>query len=189
MRRRLLLLAGLVGCGRIGFTATTTDASATDAPAPDTGATFDPTACPASYTLTVPATTTRYRWVTSSATDWLLANADCRDDGPAPGAFTHLAVFTSQAEQDALTAIIDDAWVGYSDRLTEGAFLAISAEPLGAHLAPGGPAWTPGEPNNQTGSENCLHVKFEGGLNDVDCDLLREYLCECDGYADEPARY
>lgn len=66
MPRLLLVVVGMVGCGRIGFTAHT-DAATADAPAMDTGVTFDPTACPATYTLTVPAATTRYRWVMTGA--------------------------------------------------------------------------------------------------------------------------
>jgi len=80
-------------------------------------------------------------------------------------------------------------WVGYSDRITEGVFLAITDEPIGGYVANGSPAWASGEPNHQSAAENCTEIILEGGLNDNDCTNTRPFVCECDSYANDPSRY
>jgi hypothetical protein len=184
----------MVGCGRSGFEPVTSrdasDVNTSDAQtdaAPDAVA-FDPTMCPASYTVTIPSTNTRYRYA-SSFLDWPDANADCVNDLNASIAFTHLAVFSTQQEHDEIAALFEGFSVGFSDRVTEGTMLAVTLEPLGNYLMLGGPAWFPGEPNNQGGVESCVHMKLEDGLNDADCTIVRDHLCECDGYADTPSQY
>ncbi len=176
----------LVGCGRIAFDPT--GPSPLDAPGADVAPLFDPSACPATYSMSVPSTLSRYRLVLTG-TDWLTANSDCVDDQIQPAGFTHLAVIGSEPERLELEAMFaEDPWIGMSDRLVESSFLPITLEDIGTYAAPGSSAWHPGEPNEQ-GGEDCLHLKTEGGLNDVGCTTFHFHLCECDAYANTSSRY
>ncbi|HEU4787994.1 MAG TPA: lectin-like protein [Gemmatimonadaceae bacterium] len=98
-------------------------------------------------------------------------------------------MFADRQEQAELEAIVDDVWVGYSDRLTEGTFIATTLEPIGDYVASGSTAWASGEPNRQTAAEDCAEIILEGGLNDNDCANTRMFVCECDAYANDPSRY
>lgn len=148
---------------------------------------FDPSVCPSTYTIRLPSTTSRYR-LASNGLDWTNANGACVADQTSPKGFTHLVVFADRQEQTELEAIVDDVWVGYSDRITEGTFLAITSEPIGDYVTPHSPAWAPGEPNAGV-NEDCAEIILEGGLNDNNCALTRMFVCECDGYANDPSRY
>ncbi len=161
------------------------DVPGPDVPGPDA---FDPIVCPATYTISLPSTTSRYR-LDSGGLDWTQANAACVADQVSPKGFTHLVVFADRQEQTELEAIVDDVWVGYSDRVVEGTFLAVTSEPIGNYVQPGSPAWAAGEPNHQTAAENCVEIILEGGLNDNDCANTRMSVCECDGYTNDPSRY
>jgi hypothetical protein len=171
-------------CRRTGST-TFCPPAGTDAPGPDA---FDPSACPATYTISLPSTTSRYR-IASDGLEWTQANAACVADQASPKGFTHLVVFADRQEQTELEAIVDDVWVGYSDGVVEGMFLATTSEPIGDRVAPGSTAWASGEPNHQTATEDCVEIILEGGLNDNDCTNTRMFVCECDAYANDPSRY
>ena len=67
-----------------------------DAQAPDA---FDPSVCPATYTISLPSTTTRYR-VAADGLDWMNANGACVADQTSPTGFTHLVVFADRQEGD-----------------------------------------------------------------------------------------
>lgn len=176
-------------CRRAGSSTTCSasgpDAPGTDAPSPDA---FDPGVCPASYTTSLPSTTSRYR-LAPGGLDWTQANAACVADQTSPEGFTHLAVFAERQEQTELEAVVDDVWVGYSDRVVEGQFLAVTQEPIGNYVDAGSPAWSSGEPNHQTAAEDCAEIILEGGLNDQACANTRMFVCECDAFANDPSRY
>jgi Lectin C-type domain len=148
---------------------------------------FDPGVCPPTYTISLPSTTSRYR-LASSGLDWTTANGTCAADQTSPKGFTHLVVFADRQEQTDLEAIVGDVWVGYSDRISEGTFLATTSEPIGDYVALHSPAWAAGEPNAGV-NEDCAEIILEGGLNDNNCALTRMYVCECDGYANDPSHY
>ena len=156
-----------------------------DAPGPDA---FDPRVCPPTYTISLSSTTTRYR-LASGGLGWKQAIDACVADQTSPKGFTHLVVFADRQEQTELEAIVGDVWVGYSDRIVEGAFRATTLEPIGDYVVPNSPAWAFGEPNQQTTGEDCLEIILEGGLNDNDCANTRMFVCECDAYANDPSRY
>jgi len=106
---------------------------------------------------------------------WLAAEGDCESDGG------HLLV-PETAEENAYLATVAAGtnegftWVGASDHLREGTFLAVD----GRGVAPFS-HW-PGdlEPNNFDRREDCVQVDYAGYWNDCACDYFLAYVCECD---------
>ena len=88
---------------------------------------------------------------------------------------------TSAQNQCALDlAAGSNAWIGVTDRATEGVFLAADG---------GGPLETPFwdyySPNNSGGAQHCGELYFdytrrypEPGWNDVGCDVQRNLICQ-----------
>eukprot|EP00058_Branchiostoma_floridae_P025647 XP_002611137.1 hypothetical protein BRAFLDRAFT_88464 [Branchiostoma floridae] len=70
-------------------------------------------------------------------------------------------------------------WIGLSDLRREGHFEWMDGAPLGKNSP-----WLPGEPNDQTGLENCVEYSLELGwinrasLNDVPCSNRRPFICQ-----------
>jgi len=86
------------------------------------------------------------------------------------------------------------SWIGFTDAGDEGVFESVSRTP---HFD----GWSPGEPSNDAGFEDCAQMWF-GGWNDSNCDNVNPYVCEtctpgvevcdgqdndCDGQVDEDA--
>jgi hypothetical protein len=117
----------------------------------------------------------------------------------------HLASLHSQADQDALDAMVSNtAWIGYHDRAAEagctddrhpGIGGAVQAETF--VWTDGTPSdyenWADGEPNDWqngaaqcdgTGNEDCTEM-WQGGAtwNDAGCDGAKPYIC---GYISDP---
>jgi hypothetical protein len=89
----------------------------------------------------------------------------------------HLATITSQGENDFLkNATSGTKWIGYSDRIIEGAFVWETGETLGYAN------WWGGEPNNQ-GGEDFTEINFgaQGFWNDEKNTSLRPWIIEFDG--------
>jgi hypothetical protein len=59
------------------------------------------------------------------------------------------------------------AWIGLSDRETEGKWVWVDGEPAGPFLN-----WGPGEPNNEHGQEHCVgyYSNKVGQWNDFVCE-------------------
>jgi hypothetical protein len=150
-----------------------------------------PLACPPTYVLARPGSTSRYRFVTTAAS-WTTAEADCEDDRTAPGAHTHLAVLADDAERVAVNgfaAVATIAWIGLGDAATEGTFLWVTEEPIPAYPPATGSPWAA---SNPTGSAffNCVEMTAAGSLDDQFClTTTHSYYCECDAFAADPARY
>ena len=124
--------------------------------------------CQAAGYVTITGVTSLYRSVSSNQS-WTNAQADCAND--VPGA-THLIVLSSQAEVTYMRA--QRGWVGLSDRVTEGTFTTVTGET--GDLRP----WDSGQPDNGSGSEDCVQMK-DDGLDDDQCGNGHRYVCECDG--------
>jgi len=111
-------------------------------------------------------------WLGDLAEPWHAAEARCEAKGDA-----HLVVTSRlDAEWGSLlaTALTSDYWIGISDELAEGNYVAVTGESVGRAQPP----WRPGEPTGGR-SENCVAFNFDG-LNDLGCDASQRTLCECE---------
>lgn len=108
---------------------------------------------------------------------WYQADQKCRDLG------AHLAEVNSVAEQEFLNKISMSkqlTWhalfLGGTDESNEGHWTwKHSGYPINIQF------WAPGEPNDKTGNEDCLHMRRDlsyGGWNDISCDTKFFYICE-----------
>lgn len=196
MRALLILLAS--GCGFNVSSSAVTDAAGSDGPrdaAPDARPDAPPDAppdaavvCPGTYDVTVAASTTHYRIV---STDGVFSahHASCNSD--VPGA-THLAVFDSDAELAQITALANAAPQPTDMRFYVGAVQLAGQTTTAAGWVQftGGavPAslWGPGHPedsdNDETDHAQQLAAIDSGfKMNDVSGGFVYGAICECDG--------
>jgi hypothetical protein len=112
------------------------------------------------------------RYFVRVAASWTDAEADCESIGAT------LPALSDQAENDALaTRFAEDAWIGYNDRTTEGAFVWSNGAPFGFEH------WNGSSPSTgATGdAEDCAHLDFpDNDWNDTECATVKAYACECD---------
>lgn len=187
--RGTLALALLAGCGRLGFDARATgdangdgpggidatdgvDGALVDAGPPDAHL----PACAATYTFVAGAS--RYR--IAGTDNWSSSELDCESDG----AGMHLAVIDSAQELADLGALVGavPAWVGISDRVTEGTWRGVTGV-LAAYLP-----WSPG--SGMVGGEDCVAwLPTSAMFVDQACTLDANRICECDGKSADPASY
>jgi hypothetical protein len=143
-----------------------------------------PSACPSTY-ATAPNTLSRYR-LGNQNMEWRQAAADCADDG----ATTHLAVLSNANELSGTTFLLGGArWIGLSDTKTEGTFITITAENTMGYPPTTGAPWGTGEPSAENAEVDCVLVDNGPVLKAESCTLNREFICECDTFANDPARY
>lgn len=206
--RRLVLAISLVGCGfQAPLSASGADAGASSADAARDGGTTNPAidaaidapppdaalTCPASYTVTIAGSTTRYR-ISSANELFSVHHADCNDD--LPGA-THLAVFDSTVELDEISALLTGVPQPNSSRFYVGVvqqpdqanpddgWLQFTGGPVPAAL------WSAGQPEDDGGFESNHEQQLaavDAGLrmNDVSGTFTYGAICECDGQALDP---
>ncbi|XP_041357140.1 adhesion G protein-coupled receptor L4-like isoform X2 [Gigantopelta aegis] len=115
-----------------------------------------------------------YKFDTEKKT-WDEAKAACQEDG---GDLTSIA---SMAERKKVLSklqkvITSDGlltwWVGL--RRGTGAWTWEDGTEHSDRIV----QWAPGEPNNRRGKEHCVELKFDGKLNDKNCQELRPFICE-----------
>jgi len=156
------------------------DAPPSDTPVDTTDAMSDAASvCPGSY-VSSGGQTSKYRAV-MAASPWLAAQMDCADDGLG----THLVVINDAAENtvvDALTGA-SVAWIGFSDRITEGSFRAVTGSVVNFT------SWGAGNPDGGA-VQNCMAI-YGGNLwGDGDCVYaMPGYVCECDGIPSDPTAF
>lgn len=185
---RLGVLVALAGCSfqpRLGEVPAGLDAAEPD--------TFEVARCPASYTLTLPGQSSRYRVITDGRKAWEHAD-DCADD--LAGA-THLVAVDDLAERAHVEAAVTDvggiagnkAWLGgVQPRDQIGVrigWLTITGGPLLDGL------WDDGEPNDggvvEDNGENFAGVeRGRTGLVDFPSNDNYGGVCECDGKPIDP---
>jgi len=105
---------------------------------------------------------------------WADAATECNADVPGS---THLIVLSSMTEVTYAKSHL--GWIGLSDRATEGMFKNVTNE------TPDARPFNPGQPDNGSGSEDCVQQKTDG-LDDDQCNNDHPYTCECDGRAATP---
>lgn len=150
------------------------DAHLVDAP-------IDALACAAGFG-TIGTQSSKYFISSTTTRTWSAAEADCEARN------AHLVVIGSDAERIAIhNAQPDVSWIGMSDLVTTGTFLWLTDEDTGGYPPPTGtPPWA-FDPSQSSG--HCVAIGVNGTWGNIDCTLSREYICECDGYAADPARY
>ncbi len=145
------------------------------------------TGCPSDYTFQLAADPTSYYRPSTSPISWSTASQVCASSADSN---THLVVIDSEAERQQLTAMFTDRplWIGLTDLGSEGAFHWVTAE--GAPVpADGVPPWDVGQPAAEFQAADCVYIGGDG-YNDINCtNFEAQFVCECDEFADEPARH
>jgi hypothetical protein len=186
---RFVMLLPLVGCDQL-WKLEHVDEKQVDATLPDS-----PLDCPTTYTFQSRVSQSRYRFVPSNAA-WVDAQAMCVDEAEGR---THLVVLTDESERldllDLLAqdGIVNNAWIGLSDRRIEGFFLWVTDEPVGMPPATM-PPWGEFQPDDSGGNQDCARIEGPthadpGYFDDSSCAQLYPFVCECDGVAPEPMNY
>jgi hypothetical protein len=102
---------------------------------------------------------------TGPAMTWAQARDACKALG------AHLLVIGESAENLEVDQQLSDAyWIGYTDQQMEGMFRWVNNAPPGY--------WPGTAPLNDT--EDCVVFQNGAAWDDVNCDELRMYACECD---------
>ncbi|XP_053335428.1 CD209 antigen-like protein E [Clarias gariepinus] len=104
--------------------------------------------------------------------NWTESRQDCIKRG------ADLVIINSREEQEFIIKQVNgkiQAWIGLSDRETEGEWKWVDGTPLTTEF------WASGEPNNGGGDENC--VEFYSGdtgnfWNDLKCFTKLKWICE-----------
>lgn len=153
------MLVATAGCGRIAFDPRTHGASGDSALL----------VCPPGYTADSGGC---YRTGAGTA-GWVVAEAACEADGIG----AHLAVIDNAAEAAVVDryrpAPTDLAWIGLTDRVTEGTYMTVTNVPA-PYLV-----FAAGEPDGVT--PDCILLGENLQLGDTDCATADDYICEYDG--------
>jgi hypothetical protein len=154
---------------------------------------FDPTTCPAAYTIMIASSPSSRYYVRTATTSYWMHHSGCKTDLPG---VTHLMLPDSTAELSEIVAATASMAVGYNE------FLVGAAQNIAAATAPNtgwtrvdgnafDPAlWLPNEPNDADGNEanhaeNVASIdRMYSLMNDtVGVTLEAPAICECDGKA------
>jgi hypothetical protein len=147
-----------------------------------------PGPCPPTYTIELPSSPSRYR-INDQGTTWDAAEADCANDTLG---LSHLAVIDTDAERRELAAeVLSSLWIGLTDRITEDSFLWVTVQGP-APPASGGP-WGPGQPDDQTGAQDCVRIQGANDdatfYDDGECASKFSFACECDSLPEDGTRF
>ncbi|XP_039456320.1 C-type lectin domain family 17, member A-like isoform X2 [Oreochromis aureus] len=98
---------------------------------------------------------------------WDAARRDCR------GREADLVVINSPEEQNLLSKITTEVWIGLNDKEQEGTWKWVDGTPLNVTY------WASGQPDNG-GEEDCAHVIWDKQKfwNDLSCSSSRHWICE-----------
>ena len=115
---------------------------------------------------------TYYSYSTSTGIDWVDARLQCVTRG------YDLATVTSLEENTLMSSLTTGAqcWIGYNDRDNEGTFVWADGS-TSTYTR-----WSPGEPNDNGGAEDCAIIYSTGYWNNEGCTTFRLcYLCSATG--------
>jgi len=136
---------------------------------PTAGSDGAPFACPTGYQLRVAGSCLR---VVASAVTWDVAEADCESAG------AHLVV-VDDADEDL--SVPDNVWIGFTELVTPGTFQWVTGIDNGFR------GFASGEPGS-VGGASCVEARADG-WHDDNCPESKNYACEYDGHAADPARF
>jgi hypothetical protein len=152
--------------------------------------------CPSEY---VAVGSSHYHFVETRAR-WLEAVQLCADDHPGGSPFTHLVVIGNDAERQDLLPLrspTNDAyWIGLTDLAVTGKWQWVTTEPTNGYPGASGAPWSVNQPMNG----DCavivgpMYGLGENGMFYSDyckppATVNLPFICECDGYADDPTRH
>ncbi|XP_071377028.1 CD209 antigen-like protein C isoform X2 [Centroberyx affinis] len=107
-------------------------------------------------------------YISTESKSWDKSRQDCRDRG------ADLAIINNKEEQNFLSRFHDRLWIGLSDKHAEGKWQWVDGTSL-----VGGGFWQDGEPNDDSGREDCVEVsRGGGGWNDLPCRERLSWACE-----------
>ncbi|XP_025110170.1 adhesion G protein-coupled receptor L1-like [Pomacea canaliculata] len=114
--------------------------------------------------------------LSTDAMPWESAKKNCEVDGG------YLLSVSSVAEMNLIKKEMRQAnrrntwWVGLQRAApySKTWVWLDSGSPFSARVT----RWSPSEPNNQNGRENCVEITSDGTLSDKDCDEVRPFVCE-----------
>jgi hypothetical protein len=184
---RLIVVLLIASCGRVAFDPLEpADAPADSAPDTPPRVACTVAQCPAGFAVVDGGC---YR-VGITPRSWLAAELDCEAVG------AHLIVEDSIQEHTtahdlATAAGVTRVWVGWSDRRGPDNVFTWVAPDAGGLLQTDPCVFGSTEPD----AGDADHCAVQAANNscpdyqDVSCDLLESYICECDGQLADPARY
>ncbi len=139
------------------------------APGP-TGDAAPPVSCPTGF-VRMPSGACHLEVIASA--EWPEAELDCEQRGG------HLAVPSSATEALELR---DPRWIGITDRVSEGAFRAVTGAIVSFTF------WGVGEPFGGD-PVDCVHTGFGSRWHEGPCTFPFAYVCEYDGLPAVPGAY
>ncbi|CAL1602533.1 unnamed protein product [Knipowitschia caucasica] len=110
-------------------------------------------------------------FISQQRNDFDFARNDCQIRG------ARLAKLHNRRQQDFLTARVQAAWIGMTDRGREGEWRWLDGFPVDRD----GLLWAPGQPDNVSAEEDCGNIQNQRnfvGLNDSPCSNLMQWICE-----------
>ncbi|KAL2097667.1 hypothetical protein ACEWY4_006874 [Coilia grayii] len=108
-------------------------------------------------------------YVSAVNKSWHDARQDCRTRG------ADLVIINSQEEQEFVSSINKEAWIGLSDINTEGEWRWVDGSPLITKF------WAKDQPNSYKGEQDCVKLWLTPPLenwNDEKCSIIHTWICE-----------
>jgi len=120
-------------------------------------------------------------WKPASSLDWNKAEALCQATGDG-----HLPSFTNQRELffiESVASFTESFWIGMKRTASTGGSMAGWTFTDGSSVVFATTLWSPGQPNNLDGQQNCVELVEWGGtgesnrINDEKCALEFPFVC------------
>lgn len=197
MNAKFALLLLLTGCRQLfGLDDPAPMQMDPDAPASPADAAADAVwQCPSTYVSSSVGGTGHYRFVEQRAR-WLDAVTLCTNDQPSGPPYTHLVVIGSDEERQSLLplrALTNDAyWIGLTDLRVTGTWQPVTDEVI---TYP--PPWSPDPPMQGADCVVIVGPMYGVGTNGMyaadfckpPASVSLPFICECDGYPDDPTNH